>query len=648
MNMAIGESKGMMDKAAKAYMNTADAGIRRLNEAWDQMKVAIGEEILPHLGRIAKALADVLLVIRDAVKHIPGVSHLFSALIKIGTVVLAVKAAKLAFAGYIQILRSARGFYQAFTESQAEMGKSILETAKKTKAANKIYQATTAVPFTPGAPGKAGPRGPVIEAEWSRADQARAPISKQLTAGSQAMVVYRGKTQELAKTTKDLNRAASNTPKLLTGNVRRLGAFSKAANMARVATGGLRSALAAVGPILSGFLVSGGLLAAVELISRRKEIADYAASKEFMQTLKQWKDQESTWNYLIPALGMIRKGLPALSEAVTGISVEQQLKNMKILEIQERFKDLAAKRRQLRDKLNFQEGQAKLEMGTRPFVQAVNKLEKQLAWKPQLVKKEDIQLLRGELERVIRTGAGGVFAARGGKRMQLTSRDIDYAQAGLTRIDKSLGLIKKVQLEGGELTGKEAIKIGDAFTVGYSALRDLSLGAPEDYLKSLAAPAKAMLHSVKKPAMEAERLAQMTAGARNVATGSLFGIRPGLPVDKEREAFEKGGMETIPASVGGTMGLRSIVGRALGFVKEAGATIPMEKPMVGSTGVEAEMAQAQHDTVRHLATVEKEIATIAKSIELVRKHGINVNLPQSGADPAWDTREHFPIEKPGG
>jgi TP901 family phage tail tape measure protein len=642
LNMSIGNSKGMMDKAAKAYMETADAGLRRLNEAWEQMKVAIGEELLPHLGRAAKALADVLLVTRDIVKQVPGISHFFSALVKVGTLVVAFKAVKLAFAAYVQIMRSAKGFYAAFIDQQRQMGGAIMDTAKKTAAAQKIYQASTAVPIVPGAGARrtAG-RGAAIEAEWTRTDQARAPISRQLTAGSKAMVVYTGKTQAAAGAMSTLSRTTRGTTKLLTGTVSTVGRFSKVAGMAKTAAVGFGTALKAVGSYLAGGIITMGIIAIIESISRFQEQVDYFKSKGFRETLKSIKEASGGKGLLYETLGL--KKFVVLHEWASGRTVEQQLKEFKILELQEKFKDLFHKRRALRDKLNFQEGQAKMEMGTRPFVQAVNKLENQLKYKPKLIKKSDIQLLRGELDRIIKTGAGGVFEARGGRRMKLTSRDIDYAREGLLRLDKSVGLIKKVQLKGGEIKSKEAIAIGDAMMVAYSAIRDVSPEAPKAYLANLMAPATALLHSIKKPAQEAERLAQMTVGPRNVATGALFGTRPGLPIDREREAFEKGGMETIPASVGGTMGLRSVVGQALGFVKEAGVTIPMAKPMEASMGPESEMAQAQQDTVRHLETVSKDIADIAKSIQLVKQHGLNVKLPTR--DPGWEDKPSFPITR---
>lgn len=518
----INDSTGAVDKASEAYMKTADAGIRRLDEAWTTFKTTVGEQLLPSLGYLAKGLSDLLSWVVQLANTSPYLMKVVKAFMFMGGAVLAVSAMRMALTGFYMIVQGARAVVSSFAQSL--VGATAAQTANSA--------ATTAGAASTGF------------------------FGRMLTAARASMAATSATTTAFILKAKALGFAWGTLGLEMAGfNLRMKAAAVGMALFPRLATGVIWS-LRGI-----GLAVRGLAMAVKSLISATGIgllIAFLPEIIEGLSKLKKYLDDNAT--------GMIRwaeetkKGGGVLGwfvkqfEKMLPFNFQEFLKIEALSRNLETYKQLLEEKRLAQQRASYERMHNLMVFATKPFDEAVDKLEKLFGYKPSLIKASDILLMKNELNKVLAAGAGGAMTTTTGERIGITERDVGAAKAGLAGIDQATRLMREAQEQGRSLTGKEFTAVATGLYRGHAGVRETQ-PASADLLARTAAPGMAALQQAKEPSRNAEAMLRMLVGDRNVHTGVADRtMSPWSDAGQRYIRRHEGGYNTLAGELGGAEG----------------------------------------------------------------------------------------------
>lgn len=471
MNNEIKNSGGAVKAASDLYMETADAGIQRMTEAWDLFKTQLGEGVLPHLGKLAKILADGISHLIDFGKALPGpIKWLLKSAGILVLVGMSVTALRMAWV-------SLNAIYQAAIVYTGQAAAAKLELA----AAAKVT--TTS-----------------MLAEMQASVNGAAAAKKYAIAEAQLAVAF-GKTSVAATG----NAAAMRSTAAATA-----GAGTKSiaggAIAATAAVGKLGKAMGGLGTFLKSNWLGFVLLAAPAVISwmtkvydkyieytkmrvaadlgiggkRAKGMSEEDMLNEKMYKMKvlggtdastrneamgaqTWKEAEALMGKAIHKASALtaRDFIDMQSGAMTRQSAEER-ESILMSEFKKRW-DMQKKLEGLKDihtraRLKYQEDtnrKAKnyLMMGTKPFERAITKLELLTSYEPKSVKAESIVKIMSVMDRIQKSKVGG----RVGSSVNLSQGDINSAKTGKKGAENFATVMRKI-IAGKEQTTTEVFQ----------------------------------------------------------------------------------------------------------------------------------------------------------------------------------------------
>lgn len=518
----IDNSKGAIDEANKSYMQTAHAGIERLDQQFETLKMTLGTQLLPSLGYLAAGLSEVInAVIKFANEH-PGLMKVIKAFMFMASASLVIVGLKMALVGMYQIMQGAKGVITSFA---LDLKKAALETGN-------LARATITA--------EAAKRGYLGTVKTSSMTLRAYAIH--LKANDLAMMKFGMQVRSATGSFHGFNLQQ----RLL---IRGMGIMPRVTAVAAASLRGLK--LAAHGlkiAIKSLWGATGfGLIIAFlpEIIEGLKKVYGWVT-----ENTGAWL----AWAAQIKKTGGIMGWFLERMESMMGVNFENLSKLHAMSKELEKYKELQQRKKLLEEKAHYTRMQELMIFATKPFDKAVDKIEKLFGHKPQLIKASDIVLMKKELQKVLSTGAGGWMTTSTGEDIQITERHMKAARLGLEGTNEAMRLLDEARLGGRNLTGKEATRVATGFYRGHAGVRSTQ-PASKDLLERTAAPGMAFLHQLKSPSRNAEAAMRGLVGDLNVSTG-----RPSAPLDpmslsgQRYYRFHSGGRKTLPAELGGAEG----------------------------------------------------------------------------------------------
>ena len=157
MNGVLSTSSGAVKQLSDAYMETASAAFQQLSEAWDGIKRAIGDALLPALRALATNITAIIHVVTSFIK-LPVVNFLAGIVIKAVALIAGAHALRLAFHGLstifkatsawlVQITMSTTALTAATTAFTAATAAGATATRAATEAVKAFVKAAATNPF---------------------------------------------------------------------------------------------------------------------------------------------------------------------------------------------------------------------------------------------------------------------------------------------------------------------------------------------------------------------------------------------------------------------------------------------------------------------------------------------------------------------
>ena len=621
-NGVLNNSKGAVQAASDAYMETASSGLTRLGEAFDMLKTQLGEQILPSLGVVAKALADATVAIIEFGKAIPGpIKWLLAMSFKSGLLIASVMALRMAWVGAKMIFKGALEYMQKNSAAAKVASTSMDQYATSTKRATMAMREMKSL-----AP--AGFIGPMEKG------QKRLPTGTGMPMGRPIF-----------------NRAVASLTKA-EGSLARI----------KTAMGGVKSAAVAVG----GFLKTNwlGLLLvfsdiAVKLFKMMDNWFDKMEKREFAEAmgLRVEKVMGKSKREL-RALGVWRESLlgerVSVKKALSIKDYKEAVKQFKATNVklttplietikwqkridpkvlaEEQFKrQWEQHQKMLKDKeaqdlkatqrwnSTFKAGSRALRLGSEPLTKAITRWEALINWKPKVLDIDKANKIDRLMHNVVKRGEGGTF-----KGKTLTKGDLAAMQAA----QAGYGMWRRVQVKAmeGRATVAEVNAANEAMAKTKLILNKVlppSMG--EHLTKLFDATLGATVQSVSAKNFEAS-----TAYLRGTKGASIFpsgaGIGPGeLATRQAADIQKKGGTSLLDnlrrflssdkleeKTVIGGSGYSNTMKQRLDYQKRINAPsiIPEEADVMSKENREAAQKREQRDAI-----AEKDRKRIAVGIQ---------------------------------
>ena len=528
MNKALRNSTGAMKAAKDAYMETTEAGVQQMTEAWETFRARLGEAFLPALKALTTTLAGALTVVVDFIK---GLGPFGKTVLKWGTVLIfaggAITALKMAFGGMSTIWGAAAAKLKEMSTAQA---------ASNTATATNTTLTTT--------------NNTVKKKSYFATLQAA-------SAGKRLSLQYKGMNAHVVMLTRSEK-----------ANLFMMNKVPRVYRAATVATNTLKWATKSLWAVLKSNPIGWLLLALPKLMeymdklkkatSMDKEEWQVEMKKRLRETLKGNKTlayirsikdkgirddlmKDKNIKRVLAHSGAeytpgAEKQVKGVREYLFGVSAERitewpKMRHGVIKEILEeqlkqvgREEELRNKMSALREKMhmdNMQKSKNALMLGSAPFERAVTKLEGLMKYKPKIIKTSSIAKVMDYMDLIQKRGPGG----RIGAGPELGAGDVTASIKGKAGMQELVSLLKKAT-SGGKVTGTEAANAAAGAMYAINLLKHTMPGKMKMIEKLQETTVEALLHQLK-PAARASAAAwlQSAEGQSAVPDG---GRMPGF------------------------------------------------------------------------------------------------------------------------
>ena len=497
LNRVMDTSAGSIARGVSMQMNTADAQMRRFNEAIVKLSTALGEKLLPILMVMAATLAtsvDMLIKFLN-LPYVGRIAQIVMISMALGA---AFMAARLMLGGMRDLLRFAMIRLGQFgVKMRGATASTNINTAS-------LGRATAMQRLHSGAM-----RIGIIRLMRLRWMQLKANHSI-----DQAAII----TRRASLTMGGYDRLLTITQKRMWQWPKLMGAFSYATRGAKVAMTGLKWAV-------KGLLSSTGLgllLAFLpEIIGYIKELHTWGtklATDVFDKILKGVKgsDAEGGWLY-------------SLAKILTPENILQQYAKGKafVAEVED-YKNYSAEMRRQLDLLAAKKARDLLLIGGSSFKDAVEGMKAMLGHKPQAIDANALARMQSLVGKVAGGKAGAAFRTIGGASLEdnqgnkgLTQGDITAGQRAQNSMTHAMRMINEAQAAGNAPNGEDWTNLARSMEASIVLLRSTSGDTKSiDMIQKMAEKTLGpLLHSMSPESGAMESLRRVLYGNKDISTG---------------------------------------------------------------------------------------------------------------------------------
>lgn len=659
LNDQIKNSSGAVKEAGDRYMQTADAGIRRMAEAWEMVKTALGEAILPQLGKLAKSLATALTALIDFGRALPGpVKWLLKSAGFIALVGAGVTALRMAWVSLSNIYKAAIAYTGQIvaTTTQSAVAANTAAAAQ-TRLAGAYNMTSTAAVRYAGAQ-----RAAAAASASSAASSVAGAAGVAVGAVSRLGGVMRGVGGFLRSNWLGIVLLAAPTiMDWMTKLYKKYTDYTKKMMAEAAGISGERAKKMSEKEIQSEWQWKWHFGDISQYKGKKRPTGKWAGMPGGPQ--EKWQAQNLMTKAMSAGTLKEAKAIfePAIYKALNAPGTkkakwdEEERRKWLEFEFKKRFefnkkleavKDQMDARRRAQQEQVWRKAKNWLMLGTKPFEKAISKLEQLTSYEPKDVKTSSIVTIMKYMDAIQRKGVGG----RVGRGVALSEGDIRGAKGGKKGMEMFTDVLRRA-IAGEKLTGTE-VTAGLGGAMQAINLLKATRSMPNEQIKKMQeTTVEALISQLKGPA-RASAMAWLQSG-QGISTrpgkGAVGGFVPGMGGFAQSPAMAVNRIKNMPSNVhymfDGRMGLAGAgesplkaagIGAAEQFPQYVGPGAT--KPMPGGQGTIADIVggvqKPFQEEIKKLTKQYQEMTRQLKELNTAAQVG-GIKVKPAEGTPEW-------------